>query len=163
MEKTLERRLELLERSSRRWRWAACSSFAVVAAIAIAAAAPERAAIPDVTTVHKIKIVDEEGKAAGEIYGSLGSGHIFLNDFNGNKYLTIDSTPSGSTMWLQHGEEQGDSRIGMSVNKISSGYIEVRGRSLKGSARMHVGEDGTGEFGTTDARGSAVWSSADRK
>jgi hypothetical protein len=88
---TIEKRVQRLERSLRRWRCLACVAGAVVAASLLTGAAAPRKAADDVRA-RKVILLDAQGRAAGE----LSAEALFLRHAGSEIRLQIQSGAPGA-------------------------------------------------------------------
>ncbi len=136
-------RIEKLEKSNRRLRWAAAAMGAGLVA-AVFLGAEQR--IPEIVT-QQIKLVDAEGKLRGAMGFDKDGSYFFLNDPTGHRRANIAAQATGGFINLK--DDANKTRVLMSYDESGSvlkaqddqGLFSMLVEDQRGPA-MQVGQEG---------------------
>lgn len=126
----LQRRLEAVEKSSRRWKWATLAlGLTLLTLTAVAADKPERST-PEVVIARKFVAVNERGEPVAFLGHSKNVGLVGISDSQGHLVFVASANDRGNGIVATYNGE-GRKLVALSDTKQGEGQVTTynRGRS----------------------------------
>ena len=140
---TIEQRMDLLERTNRRWRRLACTmAVLIVAGVGIGAAQMNE----DELTLRKLVIQDEEGRKRIVLDTNERGASIVHYDANGQGRIRSGTYPSGNASMTHYDAKE---KMRIDSGAFANGDASTTYSDMNGKTRISSGTFTDGLAGTT--------------